>query len=72
MHYRNGREAKPGDQVLVVNGPYSKVGFVVNLQTSGSCNALLLTFAAGYEAVTIGECWHMEDVLAVLPSLVAK
>ena len=68
MHYRNGREAKAGDNVLVLNGPCSNIGYLVNLQPgSTSCNAwLLTTFNAGYEWVTVGDCLHMEDVMTAL------
>lgn len=67
MHYRNGREAKEGDQVILKD-QYTgkiKVGTIHSLQSAcTSCNGQLCRVVPGgttNDCVTVGECLHAED-----------
>lgn len=68
MHYKNGREAKPGDQVVSPSwdGKTFHSGYLVapNAQ-SQSCNARLVPTQLVDQAmlVTIGQCLHVEDAI---------
>lgn len=68
MHYKNGREAKQGDCILNPNGIYSKIGVLVNLQPGNTaCNGNLVTMTGAYpDTITVGDCWHLDDVLELL------
>lgn len=62
MHYKNGREAKPGDTVIWLNGTYSKVGILHSLQPgSDTCNGKLAQ-TTNSDLINIKDCIHIEDV----------
>lgn len=67
MHYRNGREAKNGDQVLQIGfGGEIRVGVLFNAQPgSDYCNGSLATPVSGSGACLI-DCIHVEDIMAIL------
>jgi hypothetical protein len=64
MHYKNGREAKVGDKVLVndnYNWPYT--GLLISASPgSMSCNGQVVPLPASGRCVTIGDCLHIDDV----------
>jgi hypothetical protein len=63
MHYKNGREAKPGD--IVINLPTGKTGVISRLETvSTTCNARLTAVSDIDSYVTLRECLHIDDVRA--------
>lgn len=67
MHYRNGREAKPGDQVVLISDKFAvPVTGVLHSIVPGSqsCNARLALLSPNDPHVTIGNCLHLDDVLA--------
>lgn len=65
MHYKNGREAKLGDKVLVPNGNYTFVGVVTQLVAgSDTCN-LYATPLQNTQLANCKDCVHVEDALAV-------
>jgi hypothetical protein len=75
MHYKNGREAREGDPVIIKQNPgttYQKVvaGVLHSLQPGCvSCNAQIAYAVPGTvtsTSVTIGECFHAEDAIKSL------
>jgi len=64
MHYKNGREAKNGDKVMIVNGYYAGVTGILYNAVAGNdyCNGQLAPMAGG--TPNLKECLHVEDVLA--------
>lgn len=69
MHYKNGREAKEGDNVIAPSYTGGlKAGVLFNLQAAcTSCNATLASPVPGsvyQECVTVGDCLHIEDAHA--------
>ena len=63
MHYKNGREAKPGDKV--VNLPSGRTGILHSVNTgSTTCNGRLAQTTENDAYVTLSECLHMEDIVA--------
>jgi hypothetical protein len=65
MHYKNGREAKVGDRVLVPNYGRPFIGLLTETSAgSTTCNGRVLPSPVnGEHAVTIGEVLHIEDAL---------
>lgn len=71
MHYKNGREAKVGDEVIVFNGDRPNLlGLLVSATPgSTSCNGRVLPMPVNNAAyVTIGDCLHVEDVAQKVPA----
>lgn len=70
MHYRNGREAKNGDQIICIDHPFYKVG-ILRDATPGDdyCNGYI---QVGYEpsdsdpVACMCDCLHADDLLAIL------
>ena len=64
MHYRNGREAKAGDQVI--NLESGKGGTIHSLcEGTTTCNARLGVPSPNDEYVTLSKCLHIDDIRAV-------
>lgn len=71
MHYRNGREAKNGDQVVQLDTSTGKIVAVGILHdaTPGNdyCNGLIApTLSACVQGACMCDCVHAEDVAAIL------
>ncbi len=68
MHYKNGREAKEGDQIVGKDTNGKAVGgTLVNLnRQTESCNGNVLSPSALWNLplVTLSECLHVDDVVA--------
>lgn len=66
MHYKNGREAKAGDVVVVVNGHTVPVSGVLHSVQPGSdtCNGRLAQVAPSDPYINIKDCLHIDDVRA--------
>ena len=66
MHYKNGREAKAGDQVIGVNVSGEPVaGTLVDLRAeTDTCNGNVILTGAPKHCVSIKNCLHVDDVLA--------
>lgn len=65
MHYKNGREAKSGDRVVMVpqNGPVVS-GVIHSLQPGATtCNGRVAPTSQSDAYVTVGECMHADDIL---------
>lgn len=63
MHYKNGREAKPGDKI--VNLPTGLSG-ILHSPNPGSetCNGRMARIDPSDPYVTLGECLHVDDIAA--------
>lgn len=68
MHYKNGREAKNGDKVVMVSNGKMFVGVLFDA-TAGNdfCNGQLAPMAQTTYC-NLKECLHMDDVVAALPA----
>ena len=68
MHYRNGREAHNGDQIVsLVGGKIIAFG-VLHSATPGNdyCNGLIAPVQSAKEGACMVDCLHIEDVAAIL------
>ena len=70
MHYRNGREAKNGDKVVLIPkwaGNMPVVGILYDA-TAGNdhCNGKLAVTKPGDPCPNLSECLHLEDALELL------
>ena len=61
MHYKNGREAKAGDQVVNLTYGFSGILHSTTAQNT-TCNGRLAAINQNDPYVTIGECLHMDDI----------
>lgn len=66
MHYKNGREAKNGDKVMIVDGYNAGVtGILYNAVVGNDyCNGQLALMQGG--TPNLKECLHVEDALAAI------
>jgi len=72
MHYKNGREAKNGDKVVLVPeyaGSAAVIGILYNATAGNdSCNGKLAPISPNDPCPNLKECLHLDDVLKALPS----
>jgi hypothetical protein len=66
MHYRNGREAKSGDKVLVLTTGQSGMVYNLNAQAQ-TCNARVASVTPSDPYVNLSDCVHQDDVAAAFP-----
>lgn len=70
MHYKNGREAKNGDKVLVIpsyGSPY--IGILYDAQAGNDfCNGKVAVISPADPMPNLKEVLHLEDVRAALPA----
>ncbi len=72
MHYKNGREAKDGDSIIVLTPGQPVQAGVLYASHAGSdtCNGRLAHTSPGDMYVNIKDCLHVEDVRqATVPAL---
>jgi len=73
MHYKNGREAKNGDKVVLIQEYEGKVyasiiGILYDAQAGNDyCNGKLAPIAPNDPCPNLKECLHLDDVLQALP-----
>ncbi len=67
MHYKNGREAKNGDKVVLISDYAAMVGILYDA-TAGNdyCNGKLAPISANDPGPNLKECLHLDDVKAAL------
>jgi hypothetical protein len=70
MHYKNGREAKNGDKVVLIS-PYSCGATVIGILYDAvvgndTCNGRLAPVSPGDPCPNLSECLHLDDVKAAL------
>lgn len=63
MHYKNGREAKPGDRIMSLTQSLAGVLYNLNDQ-SYTCNGRLAATTPNDAYVTLSECLHVDDIVA--------
>lgn len=64
MHYKNGREAKIGDKVVIVDGYNAPTVGILYDATPGNdhCNGKLAPISANNPCPNLSECLHWDDV----------
>lgn len=72
MHYKNGREAKNGDKVVLVPTYGAPVIGILYDATAGNdfCNGKIAPTAPNDVCPNLKEVLHLDDVLAALPAKV--
>ncbi len=69
MHYKNGREAKNGDKIVLLPKYYgSPVVGILYDTTAGNdaCNGHLAPISPSDPCPNLAECLHLDDVKAAL------
>jgi hypothetical protein len=68
MHYKNGREAKNGDKVVLIPSYGSPVIGILYDATAGNdfCNGKIAPIAPNDPCPNLKECLHLDDVLDAL------
>lgn len=69
MHYKNGREAKNGDKVMLIPTYGSPVvGILYDAQAGNdACNGRIAPVSPSDPTPNLRECLHIDDVLQVVP-----
>ena len=70
MHYKNGREAKNGDKVVLLSdyGNPPVIGILYDaVAGNDTCNGRLAPIQPNDPCPNLKECLHLDDVLAALP-----
>lgn len=73
MHYRNGREAKGGDKIVMIGG-YGDSGGVVNAvgvlydakPGNDYCNGYIAPIQSPVTTACLCDCLHLDDLQAIL------
>ena len=70
MHYKNGREAKNGDKVVLIPSYGAPiVGILYDAQAGNDfCNGRLAPVSPSDPCPNLKECLHLDDVLAAVAS----
>ena len=70
MHYKNGREAKNGDKVVLFPSYGSPVVGILYDAVAGNdyCNGKIAPTLPSDPCPNLKECLHLDDVLAALPT----
>lgn len=70
MHYKNGREAKNGDKVVLIPSYGAPVVGILYDAIAGNdfCNGKLAPIKPGDPCPNLKECLHLDDVLKALPA----
>lgn len=70
MHYRNGREAKNGDEVIQIdfNGKITDVGVLIRAVPGNDyCNGIIANDRTkSFVSACLCDCLHVEDVARML------
>lgn len=69
MHYKNGREAKNGDKVVLIPSYGTPVVGILYDATVGNdfCNGHIAPTSPSDPCPNLKECLHLDDVLKALP-----
>jgi hypothetical protein len=70
VHYKNGREAKNGDKVILIPTYGTPVIGILYDATAGNdyCNGKIAVTAPNDPCPNLKECLHLDDVLKALPA----
>ena len=69
MHYKNGREAKNGDKVVLIPsyGAVPVIGILYNaVAGNDTCNGNLAPTSLSDPCPNLAECLHLDDVLSAV------
>jgi hypothetical protein len=68
MHYKNGREAKNGDKVMLIPSYGSPVIGILYDATAGNdfCNGKIAVTKPGDPCPNLKECLHLDDALKAI------
>jgi hypothetical protein len=68
MHYKNGREARNGDKVVLVPTYGAPIIGILYAAQAGNdyCNGKLAPIAPNDPCPNLKECLHLDDVLAAI------
>jgi hypothetical protein len=68
MHYKNGREAKNGDKVVLVSAwGGAMLGILYDAKAGNDfCNGKIAAISASDPMPNLNECLHLDDVKALL------
>lgn len=76
MHYKNGREAKNGDKVVLLPsyaGGVPRVGILYDAVAGNDhCNGKLASISSSDPCPDLKECLHFDDMKAALPANLAE
>lgn len=69
MHYKNGREAKNGDKVILIPSYGVPIIGILYDASAGNdyCNGKIAPIAPNDACPNLKECLHLDDVLDALP-----
>ena len=69
MHYKNGREAKNGDKVMLMPSWGNPVVGILYDAVAGNdhCNGKIAPILQSDPCPDLKECLHLDDVLGVIP-----
>lgn len=69
MHYKNGREAKNGDKVVLFSSYAAPIVGILYDATAGNdyCNGKIAPIKPNDACPNLKEVLHLDDVLAALP-----
>ena len=72
MHYKNGREAKNGDKVVLLPSyGVPVIGILYDAKADNDfCNGRLAPVHVNDPCPNLKECLHLDDVLKALPALI--
>lgn len=70
MHYKNGREAKNGDKVVLIPSWGTPVVGILYDAVAGNdhCNGRLAVTSPSDPSPNLKDCLHLDDVLKALPA----
>lgn len=73
MHYKNGREAKNGDRVIVLDpGATPRIGILYGaLPGNDHCNGYLAEMRTTDHCATLSKCLHIDDALRAIANVPA-
>ena len=68
MHYKNGREAKNGDKVILIPGYGAPVVGILYDAVAGNdfCNGKIAPTSPTDPMPNLAECYHIDDVVNAL------
>lgn len=68
MHYRNGREAKNGDKIVMLqDGKVVNFGILHDAKPgSDHCNGSIALIPTPHSLACLCDCLHVDDVAAIL------
>ncbi len=72
MHYKNGREAKNGDKVILIPSYGSPAIGILYDAVAGNdfCNGRIAQITANDAMPILKELLHIDDVINILPSII--